>query len=233
MLLECLSVTVLTVTYVPVTSCHESGPNQCIALTAQPLLKLVSEPCGDGHERPPPAWPHGRMAASAAETQGRRPPGRVPAGRLGKKEDGTFEYAYATQHFHWSHSVFEVHFWCELCGAQGPSGLGYRNQTGTRNWDREVRPQPGPAVIASSDAACASVQRDPPRQELSMSRACQACSRTRGNGVGGKLLRCSRCNGPHYCSKACQVADWPAHKLQCQTLQLTASALGKDFRGRA
>ena len=87
------------------------------------------------------------------------------------------------------------------------------------NWDVQDKPQPPPAAIASSAADNVSVQQDPP-QDVSMLRACQACSGTLGNGAGGKLLKCSRCNGAYYCSKVCQVADWPAHKSQCQTLQL-------------
>ena len=33
-----------------------------------------------------------------------------------------------------------------------------------------------------------------------------------------KLLKCQRCDAARYCSKACQKADWPAHKLECKIL---------------
>jgi len=29
------------------------------------------------------------------------------------------------------------------------------------------------------------------------------------------MMRCGRCRCPHYCSKACQRADWPSHKANC------------------
>ena len=49
--------------------------------------------------------------------------------------------------------------------------------------------------------------------------ACRACGEGRGKAAGGKLLKCGKCNVMHYCSKVCQVADWPSHKLQCKELQ--------------
>ncbi|KAI9000325.1 hypothetical protein DFJ74DRAFT_697444 [Hyaloraphidium curvatum] len=33
---------------------------------------------------------------------------------------------------------------------------------------------------------------------------------------GSELRKCSRCRVAWYCSKECQVADWPSHKLVCQ-----------------
>lgn len=35
----------------------------------------------------------------------------------------------------------------------------------------------------------------------------------------GKLAECSKCRERTYCSKACQVADWPDHKSLCMSLR--------------
>ncbi len=34
-----------------------------------------------------------------------------------------------------------------------------------------------------------------------------------------KTMCCSRCRSAHYCSRDCQVADWPRHKLYCQEIK--------------
>ncbi|KAK5732564.1 hypothetical protein LTR17_010379 [Elasticomyces elasticus] len=35
---------------------------------------------------------------------------------------------------------------------------------------------------------------------------------------GGTLFKCGRCKSVLYCSKECQVKDWPLHKAVCKTL---------------
>jgi hypothetical protein len=40
---------------------------------------------------------------------------------------------------------------------------------------------------------------------------CHACA-----AEAGKLYRCSRCFEASFCSKACQTASWPAHRLTCR-----------------
>jgi hypothetical protein len=40
---------------------------------------------------------------------------------------------------------------------------------------------------------------------------CLTCSKTTGAG-GGELSTCSRCNTARYCSRECQVKDFPRHK---------------------
>ena len=57
---------------------------------------------------------------------------------------------------------------------------------------------------------------------------CLACGQAGNNEEGKKLvklLKCSKCNMTYYCSKECQVAGWPAHKLQCRELQLNKQGL--------
>ena len=98
------------------------------------------------------------------------------------------------------------------------------------NWDTEARPQPQPAAMDSSADGDVSAQQGRIRK---LKFSCEACGKAHeqlGNAAGGKLLRCSRCNGPHYCSKACQVADWPAHKSLCQKRQ-TADKSFADSAG--
>jgi MYND finger len=45
-----------------------------------------------------------------------------------------------------------------------------------------------------------------------------------GGGVGGATTKiCGNCHGPRYCSRDCQVKDWPLHKIQCQRQRQTTS----------
>jgi hypothetical protein len=49
---------------------------------------------------------------------------------------------------------------------------------------------------------------------------CQSCLKS-GKDLDRKLLNCSGCEAHCYCSKECQIADWPRHKVQCkETRQL-------------
>ena len=43
---------------------------------------------------------------------------------------------------------------------------------------------------------------------------CQNCGVWQG--MATKFMRCSGCTDVHYCSKACQHADWPRHKKSCK-----------------
>ncbi|KAK3069791.1 hypothetical protein LTR53_011606 [Teratosphaeriaceae sp. CCFEE 6253] len=56
----------------------------------------------------------------------------------------------------------------------------------------------------------------------SSSQICQTC----GSGpktASGVLSRCAKCKVAHYCSKACQAADRPTHKLACKKPVTTIS----------
>ena len=41
------------------------------------------------------------------------------------------------------------------------------------------------------------------------------------------LKHCSRCNAIAYCSQACQLSDWPKHKLECNELKIAAKEIRK------
>ena len=43
---------------------------------------------------------------------------------------------------------------------------------------------------------------------------CGNCLKT-DTDVGFKLSMCSKCNSAYYCSRECQVEDWPKHKSMC------------------
>ena len=51
-----------------------------------------------------------------------------------------------------------------------------------------------------------------------------------------KLLLCTICRQASYCSKECQRADWPKHKVECKILKLFKIAYqslpGQDARDR-
>ena len=46
--------------------------------------------------------------------------------------------------------------------------------------------------------------------------AWEGCGHCPTNEGGPKLLACSSCMVPSYCSKDCQKADWPSHKKDCK-----------------
>ena len=48
---------------------------------------------------------------------------------------------------------------------------------------------------------------------LHVSKACQACGRE------GPVQICSGCHETSYCSRDCQVLDWPAHRIVCARLE--------------
>jgi hypothetical protein len=60
---------------------------------------------------------------------------------------------------------------------------------------------------------------------------CQSCMKT-SEDLDRKLLNCSGCQQHYYCSKECQIADWPKHKARCkenqQQMQLIQSGLSAD-----
>jgi hypothetical protein len=48
--------------------------------------------------------------------------------------------------------------------------------------------------------------------------SCQVCEKGKAEGV--KLSFCSSCRSVSYCSRACQKADWKAHKVICKQLNV-------------
>ncbi|GFH61356.1 hypothetical protein CTEN210_17832 [Chaetoceros tenuissimus] len=44
---------------------------------------------------------------------------------------------------------------------------------------------------------------------------CTKCLKSDAD-IGSKLSVCSKCNAAYYCSRKCQVEDWPTHKSKCK-----------------
>ncbi len=59
----------------------------------------------------------------------------------------------------------------------------------------------------------------PRRRSSSKVWACAGCGITAEVLAHGKLKECSTCRSVRYCGRACQKADWPAHKATCKRLQ--------------
>ena len=53
---------------------------------------------------------------------------------------------------------------------------------------------------------------DPTTSAFTQGLRCFICSATRNKVDGSRLFACAKCKAIFYCSKACQVADWPRHK---------------------
>lgn len=55
-------------------------------------------------------------------------------------------------------------------------------------------------------------------KDLDLIHGCNHC----GNG-NRRMKKCSRCKVPRYCSKECQLADWPKHKITCKKYVLATA----------
>lgn len=49
---------------------------------------------------------------------------------------------------------------------------------------------------------------------------CASCSRTTG-ASGAPMKRCSKCHDTLYCSRVCQLKDWPSHKTTCRPTDIS------------
>ena len=52
--------------------------------------------------------------------------------------------------------------------------------------------------------------------KMSVERTCALCNAGSEVAPKGRLWKCSACKLARYCSQACQVADWRAHKAYCR-----------------
>lgn len=57
---------------------------------------------------------------------------------------------------------------------------------------------------------------------------CANCLKTDADN-GFKLSKCSKCSFTYYCSRDCQVEDWPRHKLTCKCSFQFANNMGKSL----
>jgi len=56
-------------------------------------------------------------------------------------------------------------------------------------------------------------------------RRCKACYQT-----NSKLYLCGKCKSVYYCSKACQILDYPFHKLYCNNPMYNKNTPGDNDR---
>ena len=54
---------------------------------------------------------------------------------------------------------------------------------------------------------------------------CHKCDKT-GKRKKDKLSKCARCHAVTYCSRECQVEDWPRHKENCVPIMVTEVKAG-------
>jgi hypothetical protein len=57
-------------------------------------------------------------------------------------------------------------------------------------------------------------------------RGCALAACTAREVHASQFKRCSACSGVVYCSKDCQLADWPAHKAACKAARKAAAGAG-------
>ncbi len=76
-----------------------------------------------------------------------------------------------------------------------------------------VAPQPADSIlevaVAPPAAAAPAAQARP--AAAGVAKQCARCGT-----CAGKLRRCGRCKGPHYCSVDCQRVDWRRHQRVCR-----------------
>ena len=57
--------------------------------------------------------------------------------------------------------------------------------------------------------------------------ACGHCGRTAAEAGAPKLMACSGCRVARYCSRGCQKAAWPKHKVECRAQRANAESAPK------
>ena len=61
--------------------------------------------------------------------------------------------------------------------------------------------------------------------------ACRACSKSETDEV--RFSACARCNRAFYCSRECQLKDWPSHKAECKKLAKRVKENGKSSSAKS
>ena len=97
-------------------------------------------------------------------------------------------------------------------------------------WER-LRVEVVEPLVAGLEAAAAAAEGDAARQaqlavDVAQALATRPCAHPCCTTIVGareadapRGKRCSRCQVVRYCGRACQLADWPAHKAACRELQ--------------
>jgi len=62
--------------------------------------------------------------------------------------------------------------------------------------------------------------------------AIDALPHTASGSSSPRLQRCSGCRTLHYCSAACQRADWPLHRQECAALVAYAASAASSAKGQ-
>jgi hypothetical protein len=92
----------------------------------------------------------------------------------------------------------------EIKDMNGKTALDWALECGKVDVARLIRSYPG----SRSDGIA---RMDPKMRAKFTGRSCYSCFKTQP----GKLQKCGLCRAAQYCSKECQLSDWPRHKTTC------------------
>ncbi|WVQ83738.1 hypothetical protein IAT38_005882 [Cryptococcus sp. DSM 104549] len=100
--------------------------------------------------------------------------------------------------------------------------------------NRILRTSPPTAVLSTQHilSTCSGCFLTAQEKELLLAGA-SGTGGAKGAGKPVKLNRCSGCKTLHYCSRECQLADWPSHKPECTALKRLRGMYLKTYPSRA